>query len=112
VIEKTLKNQLKYLAENHEDIAYTYQLLSDIYTQQGDLPKALDYLEKSVDIARISILPKNKVKFKYLESQLEQLKKNGLNGERKFPQSASYIQCVLDQFDLQDLLIRQKSDIG
>ncbi|CAF1376947.1 unnamed protein product [Rotaria sp. Silwood1] len=104
--EKALKNQLAYLSENHEYIAYTYQLLSNIHAQQEDLPNALMYLEKSVDTARISILPKDRLMFHQLESQLELLKKNGLKNEKKFSQSLSCIQCVPDRADLQDFWIR------
>ncbi|CAF3396074.1 unnamed protein product [Rotaria socialis] len=101
--QKALKNQLGYLPESHESISETYHLLSKICIQKGDLPNALEYLEKSVDIARISILPKNKFKFEGLELELELLKKNGFNSGR----TLSHMQCAPDQPDLQDRCIRQ-----
>ncbi|CAF5217972.1 unnamed protein product, partial [Rotaria magnacalcarata] len=101
--QKALKNQLGYLPESHKSISETYHLLSKIYTQKGDLPNALEYLEKSVDVARISILPKNKFKFEGLELELELLKKNGFNSGR----TLSHMQCAPDQPDLQDRCIRQ-----
>ena len=107
MVEKALTNQLKYLPASHETIAYTYHLLSNIYAQQGNLPKALEYLEKSVDIARTSILPNDNSIFKTLELELEQLKKNDLSGEKTLPTSFSNIQCAPDESGSQFLVIRQ-----
>ena len=63
ITRKALENQLRIFPENHESFARTYLLLSQISEQQQDKPTALEYIEKGIEIARVSILPHDKIAF-------------------------------------------------
>ena len=108
--EKTLYNQLEFLPENHEHFAVTYHLFSTIYKRQGDISKALEYLEKSVENARISILPNDMSRFKDLELRLKSMRKNGSSDVTIVENSSTHMICVPDNSDLQDRIILQSSE--
>jgi tetratricopeptide (TPR) repeat protein len=67
---KALRNRLRIFPENDATIANTYLLLSKICKKREDKTAALEYIEKAIEIARISILPHDKFAFKPFQLQL------------------------------------------
>jgi tetratricopeptide (TPR) repeat protein len=76
MIQKALQNQLKILPENDAKIAHTYLLLSNIYSKENDKTTALEYMGKAVQIARISMLPHDQLKFQTFQHYCDALKNN------------------------------------
>jgi tetratricopeptide (TPR) repeat protein len=76
ITQKALKNQLETLPENDEIIAHTYLLLSKIYSKENDKTTALEYMEKALQVARISMLPHDKLKFQTFQDHRDALKNN------------------------------------
>jgi tetratricopeptide (TPR) repeat protein len=76
ITQKALKNQLETLPKNDEIIAHTYLLLSNIYSKENDKTTALEYMEKALQVARISMLPHDKLKFQTFQDHCDALKNN------------------------------------
>ncbi|CAF1430230.1 unnamed protein product [Rotaria sordida] len=55
IFEKTLKTQLEYSPKDHENLSNTYLSLSRVYEKDGNISKAFECLEKSVENACISL---------------------------------------------------------
>ncbi|CAF3293331.1 unnamed protein product [Rotaria sp. Silwood2] len=105
IAEKALNIQLKYLPDNHRDFTYTYLLFSNIHEKEGNIIKAIEYLEKSEDIARISILPYNRAEYDRIQLELKTWKTNYFGNGKKYSRSSKNITCASDNTDLQDCLI-------
>jgi tetratricopeptide (TPR) repeat protein len=104
--QKALQNQLRRLPENHEKFAHTYLLLSNIYKKENNKTAALEYLEKAIEIARISILPHDKVAFHRFQRELDLLKNNQCNdGGLGFLEADNNVSCFEDNPDQQDHLL-------
>ncbi|CAF4924786.1 unnamed protein product, partial [Rotaria sp. Silwood2] len=89
----------------HRDFTYTYLLFSNIHEKEGNIIKAIEYLEKSEDIARISILPYNRAEYDRIQLELKTLKTNYFGNGKKYSRSSKNITCAPDNTDLQDCLI-------
>jgi tetratricopeptide (TPR) repeat protein len=76
ITQKALKNQLETLSKNDEIIAHTYLLLSNIYSKENDKTTALEYMEKALQVARISILPHDQLEFQTFQDHCDALKNN------------------------------------
>jgi tetratricopeptide (TPR) repeat protein len=110
ITHKALQNQLKILPENHERLAHTYFLLSKIYEKQQNKSTALEYMEKAVKVARISILPNNKDEYEVFQSQLDLLKNVQFNDGERFQQTGTNVCYTPDNPDLQDCLLSNYSE--
>ena len=103
ILEKTLKIQLEYLPKDHENLSNTYLALSRVYEKDGNIPKAFEYLEKSVENASISLLPHNPAKFNIFQQQLDLLKAEHFGGNEKTMEKTIYLQAdTLDNTAEQD----------
>jgi tetratricopeptide (TPR) repeat protein len=103
--QKALQNQLRLLPENHERLAHTYVLLSHIYQNQKNKTMALEYIEKAVEVARISILPHNPVQFEAFQSQFDLLKNDSSYHDDQSPQIHVEFVESPNNLDLQHCLI-------
>ena len=74
MLERALKIQLEYLPKGHENLSKTYETLSLVYEKEGQIATALEYLEKSLENARISLLPHNVARFNQLQARMNLLK--------------------------------------
>lgn len=106
ITQKALEKQLRSLPENDEHFAHIYLLLSGIYKKENNKTAALEYMEKAFEIARISILPYNKVAFQNFENQLNALKHGPcMNGGLGFVGVGGNFSCLPDNSDQQDSLL-------
>ncbi|CAF3229021.1 unnamed protein product [Rotaria sp. Silwood2] len=92
MLGKALKNQIEYLPKNHENFVHTYLSLSFVYEKEENIPKALEYLEKSGENARISILPYDSEKFNKFQESLYVFKAEHF-GENETSKKLIYIQA-------------------
>ncbi|CAF3921759.1 unnamed protein product [Rotaria sordida] len=97
IFEKTLKTQLEYSPKDHENLSNTYLSLSRVYEKDGNIPKAFECLEKSVENARISLLPHNSAKFNIFQAQLELFKSEHFGKNERTMEKVIYVQA--DTFD-------------
>jgi len=67
ILEKILKNQLEVLSKNHPKISDKYLALVHVYSSLEDRSNVLEYLEKCIEHAHISILPFDQVKFQFFQ---------------------------------------------
>ncbi|CAF3979712.1 unnamed protein product [Rotaria sordida] len=105
ITEKALQNMLKILPENHETFANTYLLLAKIYKKEKDMINALKFMEKAIEVARVAILPKNKLAFERFQLQIDLLKNSQYGEGLGFRQADGTIPCMPDNSDQQDDLI-------
>ncbi|CAF4586575.1 unnamed protein product [Rotaria sp. Silwood2] len=105
ITQKALQNQLKILPESHEKLAHTYFLLSHICQKQQNKSTALEYIEKAVEIARISILLHNKCKFEVFQCQLDLLKNDQFHDGATFQEVRANFLYSPDNPDLQNCLL-------
>jgi tetratricopeptide (TPR) repeat protein len=105
ITQKALQNQLKILPQNHETFVGTYLLLSKICRNQQDKPRALEYMEKVVEIARISILPNDKSEFQNFQDHLDILKNEQCDDSVGGQWADGYVIYSPDNPDQQDHLL-------
>ncbi|CAF3004063.1 unnamed protein product [Rotaria sp. Silwood2] len=105
ITQKALQNQLKILPESYEKLAHTYFLLSHICQKQQNKSTALEYIEKAVEIARISILLHNKCKFEVFQCQLDLLKNDQFHDGATFQEVRTNFLYSPDNPDLQNCLL-------
>ncbi|CAF1335730.1 unnamed protein product [Rotaria sordida] len=105
ITQKALQNQLKKLPENHEMFANTYLLLAKIYKKEKDMINALEFMEKAIEVARVAILPKDKLAFESFQLQIDLLKNSQYGEGLGFLQADGTISCMPDNSDQQDDLI-------
>ncbi|CAF1323321.1 unnamed protein product [Rotaria sordida] len=105
ITQKALQNQLKKLPENHEMFANTYLLLAKIYKNEKDMINALKFMEKVIEVARVAILPKDKLAFESFQLQIDLLKNSQYGEGLGFQQADGTISYMPDNSDQQDDLI-------
>ncbi|CAF3931875.1 unnamed protein product [Rotaria sordida] len=105
ITQKSLRNQLRILSENHESFAHMHFLLSKICNKEKDKTTALKYMEKALEIARISILPYDKSKFQSFQIYYDMLKNDQCYDDIGLRQVYKNLYCVSDNPDEQDYLM-------
>ena len=74
VANKALENQIKVPSKHYRNFSKIYLCLIQIYTTQKNLSKAIEYLEKFIENARLGILPYNQDEFLACQSDYINLK--------------------------------------
>lgn len=82
--EKILKIQLENFSEKDQFLCAIYIALSNVHQYQNNISKALEYLEKCLEHARISVLPFDQAKFQLYQDQYDKFIGKDFNNEKNY----------------------------
>ena len=110
ITHKALQNHLKRFSKNDRLFAHIYLLLSKIYQKEQDKATALEYMEKAMEIARVSILPHDKSTFQTFQAHLDSLKNNEYGSTAELEHISINMYGAPDSSDQQDYVLSNALD--